>query len=171
MSTTTPVRPPFDPELGPTLDAIRGMMGALDRETLAERRTMLAEGIPGMPAVDQVPNAERTASGKFVWGPLKSGVESIHTRIGCATRAGHRSIVESRSARTCSMYVPGAAESTASREMKSPGARRGSVKPSSVPSRPVAVYAEQLSAAAAASAVPTMPATRPSAKTDRRCCM
>ena len=69
MSTTTPVRPAFDPELGPTLDAIRGMMGALDRETLAERRTMLAEGIPGMPAVDLTAGGAVLVEERTVPGP------------------------------------------------------------------------------------------------------
>ena len=47
MSTPTPPRPPFDPELAAVLDAIKGMNPVLSDDTLEQVRQLNAEGVPG----------------------------------------------------------------------------------------------------------------------------
>ncbi|MER7560061.1 alpha/beta hydrolase [Nocardioides sp. NPDC126508] len=48
----TPIRPPFDPELAPVLDAVREALPTFSAETLAALRQQTAEGFPGMDPVD-----------------------------------------------------------------------------------------------------------------------
>ena len=42
MTTTTPTRPPFDPELAAVVDGIREVMRSFNTESLAAMRTALA---------------------------------------------------------------------------------------------------------------------------------
>jgi len=48
----TPVRPPFDPELVPVLEAVRQALPTFTAENLAAVRQQTAEGFPGMDPVD-----------------------------------------------------------------------------------------------------------------------
>ncbi|MFI5621956.1 alpha/beta hydrolase [Nocardioides sp. NPDC051685] len=48
----TPIRPPFDPELVPVLDAVRQALPTFSAETLEAMRQQTAEGFPGMDPVD-----------------------------------------------------------------------------------------------------------------------
>ncbi|NGN94706.1 alpha/beta hydrolase [Nocardioides sp. KC13] len=48
----TPVRPPFDPELVPVLEAVRQALPPLSTETLPLMRQQSADGLPGMEPVD-----------------------------------------------------------------------------------------------------------------------
>ena len=68
MTTETPVRPPFDPELSAVAEGVRAVLGTLDEETLPKLRAISAEGIPGIAAADltaggQVTLEEHTAAG------------------------------------------------------------------------------------------------------------
>ena len=47
MSTTTPPRPPFDPELATVLDALKDMNPVLSDDTLEQLRQLNADGVPG----------------------------------------------------------------------------------------------------------------------------
>jgi len=50
--THTPIRPPFDSELVPVLDALREAVPPLTAETLPALRQLMADGIPGAVRVD-----------------------------------------------------------------------------------------------------------------------
>ncbi len=52
MSNPTPVRPPFDPELQPVLQAQGAVRMQLSAETLPDLRVLLADGLPGMAKPD-----------------------------------------------------------------------------------------------------------------------
>jgi acetyl esterase/lipase len=52
MTRTTPVRPPFDPELLPVLESQDGAGIRLTKESLAQRRALMANGVPGMDMPD-----------------------------------------------------------------------------------------------------------------------
>ena len=52
MTQTVPVRPPFDPELVPALEAMGAAMPAFSDETLPQLRTILAAGLPGVEPAD-----------------------------------------------------------------------------------------------------------------------
>ena len=47
MSTPTPPRPPFDPELATVLHAVQGMNPVLSDDTLEQIRQLNAKGVPG----------------------------------------------------------------------------------------------------------------------------
>ena len=69
MTTDKPVRAPFDPELAGPLDAIRGMLGTLDEEGLANLRAMSTEGFPGIPPADLTAGGAVLVEERTVPGP------------------------------------------------------------------------------------------------------
>src|SRR5215216_7553310 len=100
-----------------------------------------------MPADRHSVKAARTADGKPAWPPSSVADESIQTRSGFATRSGQRSIVESRSARIRSMYVPGAPDMISTSVARTRVAARNDVVdnvPPRIPSRAEDGYVAQL---------------------------
>src|SRR5947209_2313968 len=52
MSTSTPLRPPFDQELATELDAVKGRWPVLSDDTLEQIRQLNAAGVPGTEPAD-----------------------------------------------------------------------------------------------------------------------
>lgn len=65
----TPPRPAFDPEVAPALDAVLQILPRFTAESLATLRSLIADGIPGMPTLDLTAAGAVTVEDRRVPGP------------------------------------------------------------------------------------------------------
>ena len=72
-------RPPFDPELTPLLAAMREATPTTSRETLAEVRELIANGVPGMPATDFTVGGSVLVDEISVTGPAEN--PDLHMKV------------------------------------------------------------------------------------------
>ncbi|MEU6351984.1 alpha/beta hydrolase [Streptomyces sp. NPDC047072] len=63
------IRPPFDPELAPVEEAVRGLMGPLSDATLPAHRRFMAEGVPGVEPADLTAGGRVRVEERHVPGP------------------------------------------------------------------------------------------------------
>ena len=69
MSPNQPIRPPFDPELVPVLNAVRQAVGHPRTDSLHQVRTMMREGAPGVPRPDLTAGGAVVVADRDVPGP------------------------------------------------------------------------------------------------------
>ena len=67
---TTPIAPPFDPELVPVLEMIDGLMPRVSVAGLDAAREVLANGIPGVPEIDLTAQGRIRVEERAVPGPV-----------------------------------------------------------------------------------------------------